>query len=99
MQRLLKNSALAIFAFSAAASQAYAETPDHYCKYYATHAIHLGQMARSVSSCRHLVAEAPQRWSLNYNQQFSYCMRIYGTGRGAAEDATRTREVKFCAGP
>jgi len=82
-----------------ATSQAIAESPEHYCRYYATHAIHLAEAARSVSSCRHLIDENPQRWSLNYNQHFDYCLRIYGSGAGMAEDSTRSRQVAFCAGP
>ena len=94
----LAHTLAILAAFEGAVSKAQAESPEHYCNYYASHAVRLGEAARSVSSCRHLIEEAPQRWSLNYDQHFSYCMRIYGSGHGMAEDATRTREIRFCAG-
>ena len=99
MHRLLRYSSFTLLAIAMATSQAYAENAEHYCKHYADRAVHLAEVVRSVSSCRHLVTEAPQRWSLNYQQHFSYCLRIFGSGHGMEEDETRAHEAKFCAGP
>ena len=95
---MVTQAFVAITAIVLTPSQGYAESPEHYCQYYAKHAVHLGEVARSVSSCRHWIEETPQRWSLNYDQHFAYCIRIYGSGHGMSEDAVRTRQIHFCAG-
>ena len=99
MRRIARFAGLTVFTVTLIVTPVHAESPDRFCKTYASRAVQQGRVARQVSSCRHLIAETPQRWALNPKQHFAYCMRIYGSGAVMAEDTIRSREIKFCAGP
>jgi hypothetical protein len=84
--------------FGLFAVKGHSPTPALLSKVIPNGAVHQGEAARAVPTCRHLVDETPQRWSLDYDQHYAYCMRIYGSGAGMEEDRTRAHELRHCEG-
>jgi hypothetical protein len=96
MKRFFELTLAAGLCATALAAPAYADDAYSYCRYYASTAVRAGHIARHVDACGHLVDEFPARWTLNYEQHFSWCLSMYGSGRNASEHQVRTAELQEC---
>jgi len=67
-----------------------------YCRSYASSAVNQARAARDHDRCHYLVREDPARWSLDYHDHFSSCMRAYGTGDNDAEQHRRAAALNAC---